>query len=384
MTVPREQLGLAAALCLAASCLAPPPPIALETAYGEVRAEDHATAAEFAELYEELVPRVREILPGTREREIDLWVQKELRVYRHRPRHASVRGFTLVDGTSGPRRIHLQEDGQSSWYLSHELVHALVSEEWAPLPGLLEEGLADHVAEMLNPREAGHIRAQRLLNASVFTGGLAVGIVYSYPESQASPRGWKRCHRDSRIQPGEALDPALVQELLETPREELRRRDDDLPEAFYGISWLIVSRIVERRGLEGLHRLCLDATEAGERLVAADTLLAAAEIDLDRLDPQFLASCCRRSDIYAVARLEPDLFAEQVVEVLAPWEASFGARSALRYLRPALLGEDGRELYLRYMRSLRRSFERQWRSSPPAAPPAASPAPPLAMRRIGP
>jgi hypothetical protein len=380
--VSRALLGFAAAILSTASCLAPPPPIALETPYGEVRAESESTAREFARLFEELVPRVRELLPGSQECGVDLWVQEELCVYRHRPRPASVRGFTLIGADSEPCRIHIQEGGQTSWYLTHELVHALIGRDWGPLPGILEEGLADRIAEELNPRHASHIRAHRLLNASAFTHGLGVCIAYSYPEAGRSPRGWKRCLRHSQVQATDPLDPSLVRELLETPRTELRRRWPELPEPFYGIAWLIVSRIVEREGLDGLHQRCRDAREAGQRLIPADALLAAAEVDLDRLDPSFLATCFRPTDTFAAANLQPALFADHLVEVLAPWEERFSASPALRYLRPALLGKDGRELYFRYIGPLRRSFYRSWRSGDRSGESMASP--PLPRRMLHP
>ena len=160
--------GLARVLALglfATGCLAPPPPILVETPYGHVRADTREKASEVAQLLREYAPQVRSLLPGSQTRAVDVWVQDELRVYRHTSRPESVRGFTLLADEFEAKRIHLQSSGQSAWYLSHELVHALVDTTWKPLPGILEEGLADVVAEILNPDQANHIRAHRLLNA---------------------------------------------------------------------------------------------------------------------------------------------------------------------------------------------------------------------------
>jgi hypothetical protein len=150
----RLSLTLLPAIALSAvSCLAPPPPIVVDTPFGEVRAENRETADHVAGLLTRLAPEVRAILPGSQDRPIDVWVQEELSVYRFNRRPESVRGFTLLNEEFSAKRIHLQEDGQSPWYLSHELVHALIGPSWASLPGIFEEGLGDVVAEFVDVRE---------------------------------------------------------------------------------------------------------------------------------------------------------------------------------------------------------------------------------------
>ena len=54
--------------------------------------------------------------------------------------------------------------------------------------GILEEGLGDVIAEALNPEYEEHIRSHRLLNASAFTGGIALEVVYRQPEAGS----WRR------------------------------------------------------------------------------------------------------------------------------------------------------------------------------------------------
>ena len=342
--------------------MAPPPPIVVATPYGNVRADSERTAAEFADLYEELAPRVRAALPGSQDREVDVWVQSELMVYRNQVRPESVRGFTLLSDEFEARRIHLKEEGQSSWYFSHELVHALIGEGWDRLPAILEEGLADVVAEQLNRGDSNHIRAHRLLNASAFTGGIGIRIAYSFPRADVSPREWERRVHAATIRAGEPMDRGLIRDLLETPRSRLHRKWPEMPEPFYGIAWLIVSRIVERRGTEGLLELCRLAEVRGHDLVPADWLLAAAEIEIDDLDATFLGSQLSYSDLQGVASLEPDLFAEEARRALYPWETQFSARGALRNLQPTIRvgSSDEVELSFRFW-PLRRSLYRCWR-----------------------
>jgi len=349
------------ALALACgACLAPPPPVEVRTPVGEVRANSEETAERIATLLQDQLPRVRELLPGSQPRSIDVWVQEELQVYRHRQRPAGIRGFTLFDDEFDAERIHLRENLQSPWYLSHELVHAVIGEDWRPLPGILEEGLADVIAERLNPRYAGHIRAHRLLSASAFTDGIDVTVSYRYPESGVLSRHWKRRARPTRIRAGDMREREVIGELLATSRGELQRDWSELPEPFYGIAWLIVSRIVERQGLEGLHRMCLEAEDQGLDLVPVDRILAAAEMDLDSLDSTFLSSCLGRYELYTLADIEPELFVKAATKVLFPWEGRFPANSVLRDFRPTIRTEGGAELSFRF-RPHRRGINHHWR-----------------------
>jgi hypothetical protein len=347
MGMRRSLLFLASALSCV-GCLAPPPPIVVETPFGDVRAASAHRASEVAELLERLAPEVRSLLPGVQERPVDVWVQEELSVYLFRRRPESVRGFTLLEGEFDAKRIHLQEGGQSPWYLAHELVHALIGPTWAPLPGILEEGLGDVVAEALNPEYQNHIRSHRLLNASAFTGGLALEVLYREPSQDRPWREWPERRVEERLQLWEPLPAGTLERLLVTPRGELHQRWTDIPECFYGISWLIVSRIVERVGLEGLHRLCLEASAQGLELVPLEWLSAAAEIDLAHMDPAFLASCFDRPTLQTALYLQPEPFAELALRSLAPLREQVSFRGLFRYARPLFLLPDGSEVPLGY------------------------------------
>src|SRR5262249_13745500 len=162
------------------------------------------------------------LLPGSQDRPIDVWVQEQLAVYLFRERPESVRGFTLLEDEFHAKRIHLQEGGQSPWYLAHELVHALIGPSWAPLPGILAEGLGDVVAETLTPEYEEHIRSHRLLNASAFTGGLELEVVYRMPGDgpwSSRPVG----SRVGRLQLGPSVSIDTLAALLETPRGDLHK-----------------------------------------------------------------------------------------------------------------------------------------------------------------
>lgn len=366
-------LALLGVACLAAGCLAPPPPIVVETPFGEVRARNAGKASEVAELLQRLAPEVKAILPDAQDRPIDVWVQDQLAVYLFHKRPESVRGFTLLEDEFDAKRIHLQEGGQSPWYLAHELVHALISPSWAPLPGILEEGLGDVIAETLNPDYDEHIRAHRLLNASVFTGGLELEIVYREP-SEGSWRSWPAAVRPATLELGPRVAPATLRELLETPRSELHRRWADIPESFYGISWLIVSRAVERIGLEGLHDLCLRAKAQGLGLVPVAWLESAADLRLDELDARFLASCFDQRAMNTALYLQPEAFAAVLLDELLPLQARLGFGDLLRKAQPAFRLPSGRDVRVSsYNGPVFRAMRQGWDSRPVPASSATAP-----------
>ncbi len=344
-----------AVLVLGASCAAPPPPIAVETPYGLVRAESEDKAEEVAQMLERLAPRVREILPGSADREIDVWVQSVLRSTRNGERAKGVKGFTLLTGEFNPKRIHLLEDGELSWYLAHELVHALVDESWRSLPGILEEGLGDVVAEELNPEYAHRIRAHRLFTSSGFTGGVLFRLVYRLP---AGSRGWVEA--PMRLQVLEDHGEARVDELLGLSRRELRKEWRELPEPFYGLAYLIVSRIVEREGLDGLHALCVEAEEEGLEVVPTERILAAADLDLHEFNPDFLARLFGRAETRQLLLMQPEMFGDTIASYFKSNHGDLTSRELLYRVNPSLRSSDGSLLRLRSLWPVRQRMLEDW------------------------
>ena len=359
--MPRRLILLPTLLLLATGCLAPPPPILVDTPYGNVRADSEAKATEIAALLRDLAPQVQELLPGVQRRSIDVWVQDELRVYKHSKRPESVRGFTLLSDEFEARRIHLQEDGQSAWYLSHELVHALIGPTWRPLPGILEEGLGDVIAEFLNPNHSFHIRAHRLMNASAFSDGFLVHVAYSVPERGVSNRRWERRIATTRVQTAKSVRAGTIARLFSTSRRDLHQEWPEIPESFYGLAWLVTSRVVERHGLRGLHELCLQATREGHDIIPFEWILDAAEIEPEELDSAFLTSCFGQRETSAAAYLQSELYAELVVDLLEPYRAYYPTLSALVYwMDPAFQLPDGSQVRVRDVAPLRRALRNRW------------------------
>src|SRR5262249_41968246 len=132
------------------------------------------------------------------------------------------------------------------------------------------------------------------------------------------PREWKRRRGTAHVETSERIPARTAGELLGATRAEVRGRWAEIPEAFYGFAWLVVDRIVERRGLEGLYRLCQDAQRDGQAVVSPERILEAAELDLSKFTPRFLSSCFTRDELRLAVRLQPELFARAALEVLRP------------------------------------------------------------------
>jgi hypothetical protein len=355
---PRPLLGLASLLLLGA-CAATPPPVAVETPFGVVRAETEDKAVEVAGLLEDLAPRVQEVLPGTCDRPIDVWVQKILRDGSHGERAEGVKGFTLLSGDFHAKRIHLLEDGELSWYLAHELVHAQLDSTWRTLPGLLEEGLGDVVAEMLNEEHAERIRAHRLFTSSGFFGGVLFHLAYQKADAPEGSTAW--IEAPIRIEVlGEAVDTD-VHQLLSLSRHSLRKVYREVPEPFYGLAYLVVSRIVERQGLEGLYALCEQADERKLEVVPVDELLAAADLDPREFDPEFLSSLFGEDETRQLLLMQPELFAETVVSYFRANLGDVSPRTLLYRVNPSLRTADGELVRLRTLWPVRRKLVELWR-----------------------
>jgi hypothetical protein len=364
----------AALLTLAlVGCLSPPPPIVVETPFGDVRAMSEAKAAEVAELLEDLAPRVRELLPGCQERSVDVWVQDQLQVYRYQERPESVRGFTLLAGDFDARRIHLQSDSESPWYLAHELVHALVDRSWRALPGILEEGLGDVIAGQLEPEHARRIRTHRLLNVSAVAGGFDLTLAYSVPQDGQLASQWPRERRTTRVRPVQPVASAMLDELLRMPRTALHERYSEIPECYYGVAWLLSSRIVERRGLAGLHELCLRADGEGRALVPPEWIYAAAELEPAQLTPEFMTSCLGFDELRSCGWLKPDAIASVALDALSPWMGRITFGRLLARVNPCLVDPDGREVPLRSMRPVVEQLADEWRAAETRTPHGTSP-----------
>lgn len=288
-----------------AGCRAVPPTHGSSAREGHVRAERPDDASRVAASLDELAPRVRALLPDTRERRVEVWVQEDPVLYRFP--HFS---YADADGlyVAGAGRIHLRRDAEHlDRTLAHELVHASLGEAWRTLPGTLEEGVCDVASAALCPDAAGSLRAGRLAAAAFATGGLVVELLA--PRHGAGP---------APVRIALSADPPLEIDPLEVFRARGGLAPSSLSparkRALYGLAYLVVERIVERRGWPGLHALVARA-EADEReRVPEAWLLDAAGLSCDRESwRRALAEALGPRELSQLARLHAEVVPADLV-----------------------------------------------------------------------
>lgn len=338
---------------LFAACGAPgPPPVAVETSFGTVRGVTDEAANRVATEIEWLAPRVRDALVDARATGTEVWVVETLRDARGRRAAPAVSGFTRYRNRE-PVGIHVRAGVNPRWALSHELVHALSGATWDALPGVMHEGLADVVTEGLVPEVRAEVRATRILNASLFLGGLSLRVCWDEPSGQLG--------RSSavRVPFAESGRGAEAEGLLTFDRWDLHEETEVVGEALYGLGWLITRRIVDRRGLDGLRALCEEARDGGHTLVPVVQLLAAA--DLEGADWNAAVSAeLGAAEAREIARLLPSLFPSVAVSVLGPPHGRLQVEALFGHLRPRLVVAGGHEVLFEDLPGARREIERRW------------------------
>lgn len=322
-THPGTVLG-AILLILLVGCQAVPPAHRVPTELGAVRADELARAQELAAALTELAPRVAELLPASRPRPVDVWVQEEPRLFRFgKPAHQEADGFWAL----GPRRIHLREGADDlRRTLAHELTHAFLGREWEALPGTLEEGLCDLLSALAVPEGALRMRAGRLSAAAFCLGGLALRIEVGAP-GPSSPQGLDLAYAATVVLEGLLDEPLSPWDVFrERAGLSTARMGPARKKALYGLAYLVVVRASERIGLEGLLELCRRARAEGLARVPEAWLLEAAElcpVDVrpwrraleDELGPQELRELVAMYPEFLVSTVE------QLVPHLGPAEA---------------------------------------------------------------
>lgn len=255
---------------LAAACRTPPPPQAARAGRAEVRAATAEAAARAAALQEELTGRLATLVPGLREREIEIWLQPRIELRRGEPYPEHVAG--LAEAEEG--RIYLREgDEDLALHLAHELVHVLADDRWKRLPGAAEEGLCDLAAVLAVPGPGRRQHVKRLVEASACFGGFDVLV-----EVAGGPAGAVVVHRlRLTFADGRPVDRRTLFDLGDEEVFRLATGRDG--RGLYGLGYLVVAEAVRREGLSGLYDLCRRAEEEGLDPVPAAWLLEAAGLD---------------------------------------------------------------------------------------------------------
>ncbi len=317
------------------ACAAPAPLSTRATPVGLVRADDEATADRYAALLEHLHPRVQQILPDALERPTELWVQDVLRRDRHEEHRSDAMGFTILGRNLEPGRIHLRANASyPTWYLAHELVHGLMGPSWAPLPGVLTEGLCDALAARVSPEVNSVIRTHRALHAGLYFGDMRYRIGYTHPASGEERR--------ADVTYAYANDPAEhdPEDLLTRSRRSFHSLNA-VPATYYGLGFVFVERVLNRIGIDGLHELCLEATRAGHAVVPERWLLDAAGFESIADWPLAIADVMGRDETERIAGTMPALFSDLTLRVFAQRFGHLSLDAFLTSANPRLHLRDG-------------------------------------------
>lgn len=256
------------ALSFACASVAPPElPTERSSTFGTVRGTSPERVAYVARVLDELAAQVPFVIPGCEPRAVDVRLVGEMS-------HANWSGATY---TVRERRWMELPEGESNTRLSatmaHELVHYQLGPDWSTLPGIVEEGLCDHVAHTLVPEIAPLERAQYAVML-----GTALDGSYRFNAERLVGRG-----RQSTFAPEimtYTLSAQLDASAMPTFDDALRYDSRDLETlrakgvrgVLDALGFLLVSRI----GPEDLYTLCRRARMQGLAKVPPEWLYESA------------------------------------------------------------------------------------------------------------
>jgi len=354
----RIRLALLVTAALTAGCLVPAPRHDNASGVGTVRAESPIAAQRYAEMLAELHPKVSAILPGSLDRDTELWVQTTLRRFAHEDHREDAMGFTVLARDLTPGRIHLRDNtAYPEWYLTHELVHALMGPTWGTLPGVLAEGLCDWIAAEVNPSYQPVIHTHRLLHSSMFFGGMSYEVDFTHPDTRRKTR--------SNIWYAYSGEPAELgpEEVIGLDRWSFHSKAR-VPVSYYGLGFVVVSRMMERITLEDLHEMCTDAENLGLTVIPTEWILAAAGIgesdDWARAGESLLGV----DEVHEINRLLPVVFQELSIRAFADLYGDMDPLEFLHQVNPKLSLADGTHVPLSSIRGVRHALLDIWPSAP--------------------
>jgi len=350
-----RRLALFALLLLAAGCLNPPP-ARVDAAFGEVRAATPEEAMTYAARAESLHDRLLDVVPDTTTREASVWVFSDEEFY-ERFGELGLAGRATWDTLGWSTRIEVAASTFDA-FVAHEWVHVMLGPSWDPLPGAIEEGLANEAAfRVAGPSARDELRLG-YLRAALSKDQLEETLSF------IGPKGKRETMWLMRMGGRELESPRTLDELLSQPGS---RAAGHVASAkglqVYGVGTLLVEAIVARSGgsFARLHAACVN--HEGEGLLTTQTLLAlggfgsAAEFDA-WLDQEFAAEAARRffSD--------PESIATWIDHIEGRFDRTFDAQSFLD-LQPAYVLEERDPVPLSERPDLRQLVITNWPAREP-------------------
>ncbi len=359
---PRLPALAAGILSASLACTSPGPPESVVTAHGIVRGGDRARTLEVAGWLEEVYPRVVALLPGARPQPAEVWLMPSL------PDQATSRGGGLAEGVTwfdwedNPARIQLLAEGRNlRFILSHELAHALLGPSWRTIPGALAEGMSDLLAAWINPDLAPAIRADRLVRASAYTGGLRLRLVGNLGRLHPGRPGPLETGTWLLVSTTGSTPAMELEELLALGFSDLntRRRSESLPD-YYGVGFVLATRIAERQGLEGILALCTRARDLGHEVVPPSWVLRAAHLEDPARWQETFDRMLGKEELRALIRENPELLVGAAVGYFGPSQRRLGGEEFLARVRPRIQNRNGDTVLLAEIPAARQALLSLW------------------------
>jgi hypothetical protein len=267
--VPRYPARASVLPLLFAACMTPAPPVRVAGALVTVHAESEHAARELARRADDAAAWIRSICPETRSSRPVIWRVEHIEPFR---------GFPFAEETDGLHfqflcidRIYLAQYAESGAE-THELGHYLLGGDWRRLPPFLQEGLANwfHIHD---PGVDGTLRGDLLSAIAALALGVDVLIELRPTTSPGlvQPRGLRGSFGFTSQLPGpEQVATRSKSALVFQPIAERLTA--------HAHGYVLVERVIARKGLTGLLDLCRRARQENRARVPLEWLYAAAGV----------------------------------------------------------------------------------------------------------
>lgn len=317
------RLALLTALVLpvvTTACMTPAPPAHVATPLVDVRADSVEQARSVGALADRRTTWIREVCPATREARPQVWIVDEISPFR---------GFPMAKETTGLHfdflwidRLYVRQDDLDG-ALTHELGHFLLGSAWDPLPPLLEEGLCDWLRIHVPDAVADHRREHLEVMAVLALGG-ELDLWTTREEEGLARRGRAALDFHTSLPDLEAVSGHSSMGLL------FGRHDQRL--AAHALGFVLMERLVDHVGLDGVLALCARAKDEHRGQVPLAWVYEAAELS----GPQDLGRALLASMTADELELLVDRLADDLLDFLASSRGlQVGSREFVQWLDEA-------------------------------------------------
>lgn len=352
---------LLAILTLLASCASwvpGTPQFSVETPLGTAYAHSPERASKLVDTWMRMARSIQRRLPGAKhDEQLDIWLMHEQDIPDPFSIGHPMGGVTYsVNGDAW--LIQVPDTHKLDWVLAHELTHALLSSEWDPLGGMLEEGLCEWVGSQEDPDLAPVRELQVYMGAAAMFGHTQCGIFFNNSVRQDDGEVKMRWLGEK----GTAPDPVWD---LDSLRFYLSQSSiAEFSEVRAGIQRMgtvMIYRIIENKGLAYLHQLCKDAKARGEATLRFEDVMLAAGLKPDgsNLHRELVAPLRARS-IAKVLHQSGANFGRYIAAEYPRHFPDYDGENFVKYSMGTIRSIEGKNLRLFEFPSVRDSTRRNW------------------------